>query len=65
MKIELVKEIKFSHTTLQVETQYWIYVNGRIQTVTHNEEDAKRIYDAYKDNYVEPITEILETYENN
>lgn len=65
MKIKLIKETKFGRSTLQVETTYLIYVDDRLETLTYNEEDAKRIYDAYKNNYVEPITETLDIYETN
>ena len=65
MKIELKKETKFSRSSLQVETTYLIYVDGRLETLTHEEDKAKEIYNAYKANYTPPIEETLETYETN
>lgn len=65
MKIKLVKETKFGRNTLQVETTYLIYVDDRLETLTHDEEKAKEIYEAYKAGYVEPTLEVLAEYDNN
>ena len=65
MKIELRKETKFSRSSLQVEAQYWVYVDNKIELLTSDEQEARRIYEAFKANYVPPVEEILESYEIN
>ena len=65
MKIKLVKETKFDRLSLQVETQYWVYADGRIELLTTDELQARRVYEAFKANYVPPVEEILDSYETN
>ena len=65
MKIKLVKETKFDRSSLQVETQYWVYADGRIELLTTDESQARRVYEAFKTSYVPPVEEILESYETN
>jgi len=65
MKIKLVKETKFDRSSLQVETQYWVYANDKIELLTTDELQARRVYEAFKAYYVPPVEEILESYETN
>jgi hypothetical protein len=65
MKIKLVKETKFDRSSLQIETQYWVYADNRIELLTTDESQARRVYEAFKANYVPPVEEILESYETN
>lgn len=53
------KETKWDGNRLVSYTQYFIWANSSCLGVTRDEEEAMKIYEAAKQHYIEPKSEII------
>jgi hypothetical protein len=59
MTIKIEKETRWNGYDQKSNTEYYVWVDGRIAAITKTEKEAHNIVEKIKSTYVKPSTEVI------